>query len=44
VIESITWPAPVQDARGSGAPVPDLSIVIVSWNVREHLLNCLRAI
>jgi N-acetylglucosaminyl-diphospho-decaprenol L-rhamnosyltransferase len=44
VIESITWHAPVQEARGAPAAVPDLSIVIVSWNVREHLLNCLHAL
>lgn len=23
---------------------PDLSIIVVSWNVREHLVNCLRAL
>ncbi|MGA7732992.1 MAG: glycosyltransferase family 2 protein [Chloroflexia bacterium] len=44
MIESITWHAPVQDARGADDAVPDLSIVIVSWNVREDLLNCLHAL
>ncbi len=44
VIEFITWNAPVQDAQRSGELQPDLSIVIVSWNVREHLLNCLHSI
>ena len=44
MIESITWPAPVQDALELSEAIPDLSIVIVSWNVREHLLNCLRSL
>jgi N-acetylglucosaminyl-diphospho-decaprenol L-rhamnosyltransferase len=44
VFESITLPSQVQDERANGDPQPDLSIIIVSWNVREHLLNCLRAI
>ena len=44
VFESITLPSQVQDERANSDPQPDLTIIIVSWNVREHLLNCLRAI
>ncbi|HEY6507591.1 MAG TPA: glycosyltransferase family 2 protein [Vicinamibacterales bacterium] len=29
---------------GPGMPLPDVSIVIVSWNGREHLDACLRAV
>jgi GT2 family glycosyltransferase len=31
-------------ARENGAAVPDVSIVIASWNVKEHLRQCLRSI
>ena len=44
MIESIIWPASVQDEPRSTHDTPDLSIIIVSWNVREHLLNCLSAL
>lgn len=44
VFESITLPSPVQDKQASPELQPDLSIIVVSWNVREHLVNCLRAI
>ena len=34
------------DGRGEGFPItrPDLSIVIVSWNARSHLIDCLKSI
>ncbi|MEO5952646.1 MAG: glycosyltransferase family 2 protein [Chloroflexia bacterium] len=44
VFESITLPSQVQDKVARDNPQPDLSIIIVSWNVREHLLNCLGAL
>ena len=36
----------VQDEAGPTAPerAPDVSVIIVSWNVRSHLANCLRAL
>lgn len=44
VFESITLPSQVQDKVSRNNLQPDLSIVIVSWNVREHLVNCLGAL
>ncbi|HST06105.1 MAG TPA: glycosyltransferase family 2 protein [Chloroflexia bacterium] len=37
---------PVQDGPTAGGldPVPDLSVVIVSWNVKQHLVSCLQAL
>jgi N-acetylglucosaminyl-diphospho-decaprenol L-rhamnosyltransferase len=41
VSQSITRAAPLQD---EAATRPDLTVVIVSWNVRDHLLRCLAAL
>ena len=37
---------PVQDDAGSNVPArgADISVIIVSWNVRSHLAHCLKSL
>ena len=34
----------VSQAQEAASPTPDLSVIVVSWNVKELLLGCLRAL